>query len=159
MVMPNRTGRLKDFSYIGRNSYFLTICTEQRLRVFDDLDFGRWAIDQLLKQAQLRKFEVSAYCLMPDHVHLLVRGQSDHADLRSFILSWNTRTAFEWRRRNGSQLWQKGYFDRVLRDGDDFFSIARYVLSNPIEAGLVTKITDYPLCGTTGYSIDQFFDC
>jgi hypothetical protein len=69
--MPNRPGRLKGFEYVGFVTYFVTICTEKHLRAFDDVDFGRWAVAQLLRQASLRKFEVSAYCLMPDHVHLL----------------------------------------------------------------------------------------
>jgi len=154
--MPNRPGRLKDFDYVGFASYFVTICTEKHLRAFNDLEFGRWAIAQLLRQADLRGFEVSAYCLMPDHVHLLLRGRSDHADLRSFIISWNTRTAFHWRQQRKSQLWQKGYFDRVLRKSDDFFGIARYILLNPVEVGLVKRAEDYALSGTSGYSMREF---
>src|SRR5687767_9801221 len=107
--MPNRPGRLPGFEYQGFNTYFLTICTHKRVRAFDDREFGRWALGQLLKQAKARNFEVIAYCLMPDHVHLLVRGRSETADLRSLFLSWNTRTAFEWRRRHASALWQSGY--------------------------------------------------
>jgi putative transposase len=154
--MPNRPGRLKGFEYVGFVTYFVTTCTEKHLRAFDDVEFGRWAVAQLLRQASLRKFEVSAYCLMPDHVHLLLRGRSDDADLRSFIISWNTRTAFCWRRQHHSQLWQKGYYDRVLRDSDDFFGIARYILRNPVEAGLVTRPEDYALSGTTGYTMREF---
>ena len=153
--MPNRPGRLKGFDYVGYASYFVTICTEGRLRAFDDLGFGHWAISQLLRQATLREFEVSAYCLMPDHVHLLLRGQSESADFRSFIISWNTRTAFAWRQRYQSKLWQKGYYDRVVRDSDDFFGMARYVLLNPVEAGLVKRAEDYALSGTTGYSMRE----
>lgn len=153
--MPNRPGRLKGFEYVGFVTYFVTICTESRLRAFDDLEFGRWAIAQLLRQAELRSFEVSAYCLMPDHVHLLLRGRSDAANLRSFIISWNTRTAFRWRQLQEGKLWQKGYFDRVLRKSDDFFGIARYILLNPVEAGLVKCAEDYALSGTTGYTMRE----
>jgi len=153
--MPNRPRRLKEFPYKGFVTYFLTICTDKHVRAFEDLDFARWAIAQLLKQCAARDFEVSAYCFMPDHVHLLVRGRSETADLRSLILSWNTRTGYEWRRRHQSRLWQQGHFDRVLRERDDFFGIARYILMNPVEAGLAKRAEDYPLSGTTGYSIRQ----
>jgi len=154
--MPNRPGRLKGFEYVGFVTYFVTICTEKHLRAFADVDFGRWAVAQLLRQAGLRNFEVSAYCLMPDHVHLLLRGRSEDADLRSFIISWNTRTAFQWRQQHQSQLWQKGYFDRVLRKSDDFFGIARYILLNPVQAGLVNRAEDYALSGTSGYTMREF---
>ena len=153
--MPNRPGRLPGFQYLGFNSYFLTICTDHRLRAFDDLEFGRWAIDQLLMQARARSFAVIAYCLMPDHVHLLVRGQAVTSDLRSFILSWNTRTAFAWRQRYGGRLWQSGYFDRVLREDDHPYSVARYILMNPVKAGLAPTPADYALCGTCGVSLAE----
>ena len=153
--MPNRPGRLPGFEYQGFNTYFLTICTHKRVRAFDDREFGRWALGQLLKQAKARNFEVIAYCLMPDHVHLLVRGRSETADLRSLILSWNTRTAFEWRRRHASALWQSGYYDRILRDHEHPYSVARYILMNPVKAGLAMRSEDYPLCGTMELSIDE----
>ena len=154
-LVPNRPGRLKDFDYIGHHSYFITICTDQRVAAFADIEFGRWAISQLLTQAEVRGFEITAYCLMPDHVHLLIRGRRQDADLKRFIISWNTRVAYRWRRHHRTAMWQKGYYDRVLRKGDDFFGMARYILRNPVEAGLVEKAEDYPLSGTSGYSIEE----
>lgn len=151
--MPNRPGRLREFDYIGRFTYFLTICTDRRVPVFDDIEFGRWAIEQLLQQAQPRGFAVLAYCLMPDHVHLVLQGCDDHARLRSLILSWNTRTGFAWRQRTRSRLWQSGYYDHVLRERDNPLGVCRYVLMNPVRAGLVTDPESYPLSGSSEYSI------
>ena len=95
---------------------------------------------------------------MPDHVHLLVRGRSETADLRSLILSWNTRTAFEWRRHHSSPLWQSGYYDHILRDDEHPHRVARYILMNPVKAGLASQPADYPLCGTTELSIDEVLE-
>ena len=153
--MPNRPGRHKDFQYIGFSTYFLTICTENRQRAFDDLEFGRWAIDQLLKHATKREFAVGAYCLMPDHVHLLLRGRSATADLRSLILSWNTRTGYAWRNKTGEQLWQRGYYDHIVRDGENHVAVARYILLNPVKAGLAERPEDYALCGSCEHSIAE----
>ena len=85
---------------------------------------------------------------MPDHAHLLLQGETQSANLKSLILSWNTRTGYEWRQRVGSRLWQEGVFDRVLRDDDDPMDVARYILMNPVEAGMVEKPEDYPLSGS-----------
>lgn len=153
--MPNRPGRLRGFTYRGFNIYFITICTEKRHRAFDDAEFGHWAREQLLRLAEARDFEVIAYCLMPDHVHLLLRGCTEHSDLRSFILSWNTRTAYRWRQTHGTRLWQSGYYDHILRDDDNCFAVARYILMNPVEAGIAARPQDYVLCGSSAYDVDE----
>ena len=46
---------------------------------------------------------------------------------------------------NQGQLWQKGFHDRAIRKEEDMQEIARYVVANPLRAGLVEKIGDYPL--------------
>jgi REP element-mobilizing transposase RayT len=46
---------------------------------------------------------------------------------------------------NQGQLWQKGFHDRAIRKEEDLQAIARYVVANPLRAGLVDKIGDYPL--------------
>jgi REP-associated tyrosine transposase len=73
---------------------------------------------------------------MPDHVHLLVEGLSASSDLKRFAKMAKQRSGGVHRRRCGQRLWQEGYFDRVLRDRDDPSAIARYIIDNPIEAGL-----------------------
>ncbi|MDP2318442.1 MAG: transposase [Acidobacteriota bacterium] len=153
--MPNRPGRFTEFDYIGLHTYFLTICTDHRQPAFADLEFGAWAATQLLRHASARAFSVIAYSLMPDHVHLVLQGQSDAADLKSLILSWNTRTAYAWRVAKGTRLWQSGYYDHVLREGESVLGVARYVLMNPVRAGLVHDATDYPLSGSSAYSIQD----
>ena len=42
-------------------------------------------------------------------------------------------------------LWQTGYHDRAIRDGEDLKPFARYIIANPLRAGLVEKMGDYPL--------------
>lgn len=95
------------------------------------------------------------FCLMPDHAHLVARGVSEDANLRSLILSWNTWTAHAWRRARGGRLWQSGYYDHILRDGSAYLRVARYVLLNPVRAGLVDRAEDYPFSGSTEYPIAE----
>jgi REP element-mobilizing transposase RayT len=153
--MPNRPGRLSNFEYRGFYTYFVTVCTHHRLQAFDDLEFGSLVRDQLLRQAQLRSIALLAYCLMPDHVHLLARGRTIDADLRSFMQSWLTRAAYVWRKRGGERLWQSGYHDHVLRDEEPFLSVARYVILNPVRAGMVSTPDEYSLVGSTEHSLSE----
>ena len=153
-MSPNRPGRLAGFSYRGKHAYLLTICTHDRARAFEDHAFALSAAEQLLQCAAERDFALPAWCLMPDHVHLLPMGRTLDADLRSFVLSWNTRVAFAWRKEHACRLWQTGYYDRVLRPQEGWLNAARYVLLNPVRAGLVERPEDYPFCGSTEYSIE-----
>src|SRR5687768_12445444 len=68
----SRPPRLRHFEYCGFYSYFLTFCTHRRHAAFADAAIARMALEQILRSAARFKFAVFAYCLMPDHVHLLL---------------------------------------------------------------------------------------
>ena len=86
---------------------------------------------------------------MPDHAHLLVEGREAQSDLRRFVKMAKQRSGGVYSRRFHRRLWQEGYFERVLRDPDDACLIARYIVMNPVRAGLVASPCDYPYVGTT----------
>ncbi len=138
---------------MGLHKYFLTLCTGRRQPWFRDADTARSVIAQLLRYAGVLGFDVIAYCVMPDHVHALVEGRTDHADLRLFVHRWKRSTGFEWRRRSSHPLWQEGYFDYILRDEDATAGIVRYIVGNPLRAGLVEQIADYPWTGSSVVSL------
>ena len=56
---------------------------------------------------------------MPDHVHLLVEGLTDDADVRAFVAAAKQKSGFDFSVRDGRRLWQKGYYERVLRDEEE----------------------------------------
>jgi hypothetical protein len=60
------------------------------------------------------------------------------------IKSRCTQTVNRMTEREGP-LWQTGYHDRAIRDGEELLPFARYIVANPLRAGLVEKIGDYPL--------------
>jgi REP element-mobilizing transposase RayT len=85
---------------------------------------------------------------MPDHLHLLVTGERATSDLRTFAERAKQRSAFWYRRRACGRLWQRSYWDRVLRNDDAMFAAARYILANPVRAGFVSHPADYPFSGS-----------
>ena len=107
---------------------------------------------------EARGFAVLAYCLMPDHAHLLLEGVVETADLAEAMRAWKQRTGYDWKRRHGTRLWQEGFHDRVLRAEDDTAAVVRYVLENPLRARLVSLVTDYPWIGSSRYSIEQLIE-
>jgi putative transposase len=85
---------------------------------------------------------------MPDHLHLLVEGTAPDSNFRSFMRYLRRRTALEYRRLTLLDLWQDGYFERVLRDGEATATVIAYILENPVRAGLVRHWADYPFLWT-----------
>ena len=140
--------RLKSFDYVGFYRYFLTICAFGRARVFVDDELARRVIAQLSQTAATHRFSVIAYCLMPDHLHALVAGEHEAADFREFVRIFKRRTAFEWKQQHRTVLWQRGYYEHVLRDDEDMFGVARYIVENPLRAKLVSNVLDYPYVGS-----------
>ena len=92
---------------------------------------------------------------MPDHVHLLLEGVIEAANLAEAVRAWKQRTGFDWKRRTGAHLWQEGFHDRVLRAEDDAAAVVRYILENPVRAGLVSSVTDYQWTGSSCFGIED----
>jgi putative transposase len=140
--------RLRGFSYRGMHRYFLTICVEHRDCVFTDMAPIEPVRTALQRTAIDFDIAVIAYCFMPDHLHVLVEGTSERANLREFVRVFKQRSSFQWKRRHGQTLWQRSYFEHVLRGEEDTVAVARYLLSNPVRAGMVSSPEEYPLLGS-----------
>ena len=93
---------------------------------------------------------------MPDHVHLVMMGQSDDSDFEGFMRSWSTQTGFAWRRRYRSALWQGGYYERVMRGDAHLYLAACYVVMNPVRAGMVDDAKEYEFTGSTTHPLEHF---
>ena len=150
--------RLHNFSYAGLHRYSLTICTYRRQRVFVNREAVDLVLWQLLQSASRSGFAVTAYCFMPDHLHLLVEGTADHATLNEFVRVFKQCSAYHWKSAFGSRLWQRSYFEHVLREGESPVKAARYILANPLRAGLVHRVEDYPFVGSATMSIRDLLD-
>ncbi|MHC8305040.1 REP-associated tyrosine transposase [Pseudomonas sp. PB3P13] len=125
--------------------YLLTTNTLGRDPVFRDLSLGRLVVHQF-RHAQNQNWAYSlAWVVMPDHFHWLIElRQGSLSELMQKTKSLSTRAVNLCACRSGS-LWQKGFHDRALRRDEDLVKVARYVVANPLRAGLVEKLGDYPL--------------
>jgi putative transposase len=147
--------RLNTFDYLGFYRYFLTICAYDRARIFVDDQSVDLALMQLSRTADDQRFLVIAYCFMPDHVHILVEGNHPAADFREFVRIFKQRSSFAWKQRTGIALWQRSYFEHVLRDDEDTIGVAKYILENPVRGNLVERPEDYRFLGSMTMEIRQ----
>jgi REP element-mobilizing transposase RayT len=86
-----------------------------------------------------------AWVVMPDHFHWLFELKA--GSLNELMKRVRGRSAIEINRAKGTEgrVWQKGYHDRAVRYDDDVIAIARYIIANPLRAGIVRRVGDYPL--------------
>lgn len=90
---------------------------------------------------------------MPDHLHLLLVALRDDTDLREFARHFKQTSGYDFVRSVGSgRLWQAGYHHRVLRSSEASASVARYILENPVRAGLTRSFQDYPFSGSSEFT-------
>ena len=140
------SNRLRIGRYAQPNGiYLLTTNTLGREPVLKDFYVGRLIVAQF-RTAQDQGWANSlAGVVMPDHFHWLVELQQNSlGELMQKTKSLSTRAINASTGRKGS-LWQQGYHDRALRREEDLVKLARYVVANPLRAGLVEKLGDYPL--------------
>jgi putative transposase len=157
-MRTNQPGHLKTFDYLGLYRYFLTFCTDFRRPVFQNADAVKLALLQISRAATQEEFALLAYCFMPDHLHLLVEGRSDACDCRRFIKSAKQLSGYYFAKEFGHKLWQRYGFERVLRDDEATLVVVRYILRNPLRAGLVADVCDYPFLGSEKYSVEEILE-
>ena len=157
-MWQNRVRRAKGFDYLGYQRYLITLTTRFRARSFADPPGADALSAQIGPFFAVRHFDVLAYCVMPDHVHLLLEGASDDADLREAVRSFKQRTGYDWKQRMGTQLWQPGFHDRVMRESDETRRVVRYILHNPVRAGLVKDAREYRWSGSSRYTFDELIE-
>lgn len=138
-----RKGRVSE---AGR-AYILTTVTFNRAPIFADVFLGRQVAQAVAYHDVIGWSKTLAWVVMPDHVHwLLVLGDLGSLDklMRSFK-GYTSRVLNARLQRTGRPFWQAGYHDHAVRRDEDLRNLARYVVANPLRAGLVDDIGCYPL--------------
>jgi len=138
--------RLRAGRYAEPNRiYLLTTNTLDRMPIFADFALGRLVVHQFRRAQDLGLANSLAWVVMPDHFHWLIELQSGSlSELMQKTKSLSTKAVSQATGRNVG-LWQRGFHDRALRREEDLVKMARYVVANPLRAGLVEKLGYYPL--------------
>ena len=142
-----RRPRLPAFGYVGCYAYHVILTTSGRAAHFGSSAFARASAGRLRQVADRLSFRLLAYCFMPDHVHALVLGRDDSANLLTFVQRFKQVSAYRYKRLMMRQLWQRSYFEHVLRHEDDARQIAAYIWENRVRAGLAADRDAYPFSG------------
>lgn len=138
----SRALRLGRSSEAGR-VYLITFTTHQRLALFSDWSRACAASASLASRQAWAGSSLLCWVLMPDHWHGLLRlgeGESLSRAVGRAKASASRRLQAGAR----AKLWAPGFHDHALRREESLVNVARYVVLNPVRAGLVCRIGDYP---------------
>ena len=135
----------------------LTTCTASRRQVFADparADIVTSEIGRLHGE----NWRVLGFCIMPDHVHLLVFNIQ--GSLLDLMRLFKGRAAKALRGDVPGTLWQRGFHDHLLRRSEDINRTLLYMFENPVRVGLTEEWTQYLWCGSFEWpAIDPEFFC
>ena len=155
---PRLSLRLKDYDYASPGAYFVTICTKDRSLLFGDIiegdirltDFGRIVHQEWQISAKIRReIALDAFVLMPNHVHGIIfinesdvgatggspvrSGPRQHS-LASFLSGFKSATTKrinDLRQSPGAPVWQRNYYEHVIRNEQSLQRIREYIGNNP----------------------------
>ncbi len=136
-----RKGRVS----LAQQAYLVTACTVERKTTFKDFHCAQAAAASFSARNVRHDAQLLSWVLMPDHAHWVVQLGPD-APLGRVVQSIKSRSAREVNRRlrRKGAVWQPGFHDRLIRTDQDLLGVCRYVVANPLRAGLVQVIGDYP---------------
>jgi REP element-mobilizing transposase RayT len=149
--------RLRGYDYAQAGMYFVTICEHERaclfgairdetmhLNALGNLVFGQW---QALSQ-QYGCLDVDAFVIMPNHLHgIIVFGDQEPGAMNRAPTLGEVVRAFKARcsqavrrgamnRAQGAPLWQRSYYEHVIRNGGDLARVREYIANNPLQWSL-----------------------
>jgi len=143
--------------WVAGATYFLTIVTNHRRPILAGEGISAWR-RALARARHERPFEVEAGVVLPDHTHLMLRLPSGDTDVSSRIgraKAMFTRmmraggraeafTSTARRSHREAGFWQRRFFDRLIRDEDEYALRVDYIHYNPVKHGYVRCPRDWP---------------
>ncbi len=154
MTLPTRKPvRLKDYDYASSGVYFVTLCVARREWLLRQIssnlvgancvrppEFPSLSDIGVLVEREIAGLDavysgvrVDKFCIMPDHIHLMLRlspGRSDKSpDLSRIIKQFKGKIS----KQLGRSIWQRSFYDRVVRNEEEYREIWQYIDRNPLQ--------------------------
>ena len=149
-----KSHRLPRVSYQRDACVVFTACVADRHRLFDDAGAVLACVDILRSVAGARHCTIPIYCFMPDHLHVMARGNDDTSDAWQMMVDFKQQTGFWLKQHKPHIHWQKDFHDHIVQRAADLGAQMRYIAANPVRKGLVADWRDYPHTGAIGIELE-----
>ncbi len=148
--------RLRPELYTGERIVAYTGNVKNRDFLFSN-DRAFYQIEKILLEAlATHNCDAYIYLFMPDHFHFVLTGKNSNSNIKKCIDSFKQKSGY-WLYKNLPDFkWQKDYYDHILRSDKDLSNQIRYILNNPVKAGLVNCWKKYKMRGSTIYNLDEW---
>jgi len=132
--------RLKDYDYSSNGGYFVTICAHDRSLIFDDKEKEVIAREMGELSRRFSGVTVDAHVTMPDHVHVILLFVECESPLPKVIQAFKSLSTARIKKDSSRQrVWQRGYYDRIIRNDRELEALREYVRNNPIAAEIENR--------------------
>ena len=134
MYKRRNTLRLKDFDYKKEGAYFVTISCSEKNSFFEDNQIKQIVLKNIENLKNYFSITVNAYVVMPDHFHLIVTLQENNSySLSRIIQALKSLITYDFRLRgHNKRIWQRGFYEHIIRNEKDFLEKMNYILNNPL---------------------------
>jgi putative transposase len=151
---PNRrTVRLQDYDYSNAGAYFITVCTYHKIETL-----GHITADRIVQSKEgeivatvwrsipdrFPGVDLDEYMLMPNHIHGIIMlpdryvqygstatGNPSLGKIIAYFKYLSTKLINQYRNQIGERMWQRNYYEHVIRDEHDLSTIREYIQNNP----------------------------
>jgi len=141
--------RLKNVDYANpARVYFITACAIKNTSPFSRAEIADQVVSSLLYLRQKYRFHLYVYCLMPDHLHLALSPTRESGSISEIVLRLKSfTTKFAHDHGIEGHIWQKSFYDHIVRSNEGLLDICRYILANPVRKGLTERVGQWPYAG------------
>lgn len=141
------------FNYRGKHRYLIVLPFARPIAEHDAAGAVLKLLGVLRDRCWAEKFEILAYCVMPDRMTLVARGETAGSDMHLFLKGF--RTAAGEVLAAGGHFWMKKYRERVLRKHELTSVVAMEFFREPVRAGLARRIEEYPYLGSFTFAREK----
>ena len=141
---------------VAGSTYFITSSTSERRELFRVQEIAEILARRILVCRDKGAYHLHEFVVMPNHFHLLMTPDTTMTLEKAVqLIKGGSSHEIHAQRGNKIQIWQTGFHDWTIRDGEDYRTKVRYIHMNPVRARLVEKPEDWPFGSACGkYVLD-----
>ncbi len=157
-MLDRKRTRLKEFDYSSSNYYFVTICTKNKTDLFGDIIEETMNLNKLGESVRecwvsvenhFTNVEINEFIVMPNHFHAIViidgavrlrLPQPDRkitkyslSQIIAFFKYQSTKSINEFHQTTGVKIWQRSFYDRIIRNEKELYKIQNYIRYNAVK--------------------------
>ena len=138
--------RLKDYDYSSIGYYYITLCTNNRLNILGHIENNTVKLSSLGELAQkewvnltnrYKNIVLDEYIIMPNHIHgIIAIEHKSNISIGDIICGYKSVTTRKYNKANncnGTILWQRNYYEHIIRNEKELYKIQQYIIYNPLK--------------------------